>query len=288
LLTAIIVAYPTVWLAAGARGRYFMPIYPIVAVLIGLLVDRCSSAEVGTSQRRGWQQFTGAWCLIFGVGAFAIGAVAILPAGLGESMYQPRTFCMLFAANAFGCAAVLWKGLRHPSSFTAIGAISAVAVVATVSVGGAVVNVNVARWNNPIDEAAEARQIIPRGAKFVSLSPMEHRFLYYYGQNIAELPWPRNIGELPADVDYFCFMRTPKDTAAARMSGRGRTPYWTPGTLPFAWQELTAICIDRQVNTPTARQVVIGRVIRPIVAKVNDVTVPQRVIASRSDTPVRR
>ena len=36
LVTAMVVAYPTVWIASGARGRYFMPLYPVAAVLIAL------------------------------------------------------------------------------------------------------------------------------------------------------------------------------------------------------------------------------------------------------------
>ena len=47
---AVLVAYPTVWLAAGARGRYFMPLYPLVAVLIGIVIERCSTALHGDTQ----------------------------------------------------------------------------------------------------------------------------------------------------------------------------------------------------------------------------------------------
>ena len=54
---AFAVAYPTVWIAAGARGRYFMPLYPLVAVLIGLVIERCSIAAVGRYPRRAWHQF---------------------------------------------------------------------------------------------------------------------------------------------------------------------------------------------------------------------------------------
>ncbi len=61
LITAVLVAYPTVWLASGARGRYFMPLYPLVAVLIGLMIERCSLACIGSYPRRAWHQFLLLW-----------------------------------------------------------------------------------------------------------------------------------------------------------------------------------------------------------------------------------
>ena len=52
LTIPILIAFPTVWLAPGARGRYLMPLYPCIAVLVGLVVQRCSEAPAGTPWRR--------------------------------------------------------------------------------------------------------------------------------------------------------------------------------------------------------------------------------------------
>ncbi len=40
LVIAIAVAFPTCWFAPGARGRYLMPLYPCLALLVGLVVQR--------------------------------------------------------------------------------------------------------------------------------------------------------------------------------------------------------------------------------------------------------
>jgi hypothetical protein len=70
-------------------------------------------------------------------------------------------------------------------------------------------------------------------------------------------------------------MRTPGDTAKERDAGRGRTWYKTPGVLPFEWQEITSICVERQVYDDNPRVVVLGKIIRPLRAIASDVTIPQ-------------
>jgi hypothetical protein len=70
-------------------------------------------------------------------------------------------------------------------------------------------------------------------------------------------------------------MRNPGDTAAQRIAGRGRTWTTTPGTLPFAWEEVASICVERRIRGGE-RTVVLGRVLRPLRAMVSDATVPQR------------
>ena len=57
LAIALAVAYPTVWIVAGAQARYFMPLYPLIAVLVGLVIERCSVAALGRYPRRAWHQF---------------------------------------------------------------------------------------------------------------------------------------------------------------------------------------------------------------------------------------
>jgi 4-amino-4-deoxy-L-arabinose transferase-like glycosyltransferase len=288
LLTAIVVAYPTVWLATGARGRYFMPIYPLVAVLIGLLVERCSTATLGSSQRRGWQQFTLAWGLIVAVGAIVVGGVGLLPSQLNQAIYQPRSFCLLFAAGAVAAAAILWLNYRRPALFGPWSAVLAIVAVAGLSVSGAMVNVNTSRWNDPANFIVEVKALLPTDASLVSLTPIDHRFAYYYRTPITELDWPRTPADLPPNVDYFCFMRHVTDTAESRRAGRGRTWITTPGTLPFAWEELKATSVDRKTDTETATIVVFGRVVRPLRAEISDATVPQLRTAERTASTRRQ
>jgi 4-amino-4-deoxy-L-arabinose transferase-like glycosyltransferase len=281
LLVAIVVAYPTVWLAAGARGRYFMPLYPLTAVLIGLLIERCSQAAVGTSQRLAWRQFLVGWAIVTTLGALALAACGVLPGSLAASIYQPPEFCLPTGIVAMVAAALLWGAFARPARIAMSASIVALAGSAVLSCAGIKVNVNVTRFNNPVSAVAEFKQLVPSNIRLVSFSPAEHRFLYYFADPVTELGWPKTLADLPDDVEYFCFMRHPGDTAVARASGRGRTPYNTPGTLPFAWEEVKSICVDRQAQRNDIATVVLGRVIRPIRAQVSDATIPQTVLAQR-------
>ena len=52
LVLALAVTYPTVWFSAGARGRYYMPLYPCFALLAGIVVERCTAAGAATELAR--------------------------------------------------------------------------------------------------------------------------------------------------------------------------------------------------------------------------------------------
>jgi hypothetical protein len=157
-----------------------------------------------------------------------------------------------------------------------IAAVLTIAAFVGVAYAGVVINVNAGRWNDPTGTVAQFKSRLPRDATLVSLSPIEHRFAYYYQAPIAELDWPTEPSDLPPQVEYFCFMRYPGDTAERRAAGRGRTWTTTPGTLPFAWEEIAAICVERRIRDEAQPMVVLGRVVRPLQAAVSDATVPQR------------
>ena len=75
---------------------------------------------------------------------------------------------------------------------------------------GLVINVNTARWNNPATRHRRSKKTsCRRDVTLVSFSPIEHRFAYYYDAPIPELDWPTRLSDLPPNVDYFCFMRSP-------------------------------------------------------------------------------
>ncbi len=276
LVTALLVAYPTVWLASAARGRYFMPLYPAVAVLVGLLIECCASAPQDTSARRAWNRFILLWSAVIGAGALFVVGISLLPRGWAATLYQPRWFTILFATFAVVAVYGMWTSNRSRNDASPVRVVFAVACVMGLGVAGLLMNVNAVRWNDPTGAVAELAGQLPPGARLVSFTAIEHRFAYYYRRPIAEIPWPQTLVDLPADVDYFCFVRHWNDTAQLHIAGRGRSSYLTPGTLPFEWEEVMAICPDRQTETPTARSIVLGRVVRPLRAAVSDVSKPQR------------
>jgi 4-amino-4-deoxy-L-arabinose transferase-like glycosyltransferase len=276
LFTALAIAYPTVWFAAGARGRYFMPLYPLVAVLVGLVVERCACAAIGSYPRRAWHQFLTLWATLIGTSGLVIAGASLSMNAPASRFYQPRWFGIMFAILAAGALVLIWKSYRCTNHLRPIIAVVAIAIISGTGIAGFMVNANVARWINPSVDIAELKKQLPPGTNLASFSPIEHRFAYYFGDPIAELDWPRSEADIPQCLTYFCFMRQPGDTAEARAAGRGRSWYKTPGILPVEWEEITSVCVERQVyKGEPPRQVVLGRIVRPLRASISDVTAPQ-------------
>jgi 4-amino-4-deoxy-L-arabinose transferase-like glycosyltransferase len=270
LLVALAVAYPTVWLVAGAQARYFMPLYPLLAVLVGLVIDRCSVAVAGRYPRRAWHQFL----LLCGTLVVAVSIIALIPAQWALGTYQPVWFRLTLVAIVLTAVWTLWKCYRTSTRGTRLSAVAAIAVFAGLAYGGAMINANAARWNEPSAAVARVKELIGSATPLVSLTAIDHRFAYFYRDPIAELDWPREVGDLPPGVEYFCFMRNPGDTAQRREAGRGRRWTKTPGTLPFAWEEVATLCVERRLRNEPQRIVVLGRVVEPRQALVTDVTLP--------------
>jgi 4-amino-4-deoxy-L-arabinose transferase-like glycosyltransferase len=290
LAVALLVAYPTVWIAAGARGRYFMPLYPLVAVLVGLIVDRCSRAAVGQYPRRAWHQFLLLWSVIIAVGGFAVCVLSLMAAEYGGELRAQQTLGLACAVLAMFAVAVFWFSYRRATQLSPAFAVVTLAAFIGFAYASLKINADLARWNDPTRAIAELKSHLSPNSELVSFTPIEHRFAYYFAAPIAELPWPQAPADLPEGVEYFCFMRNPGDTAASRVAGRGRTWTTTNGTLPFAWEEVAAIPIERRIRSDderNERMVVLGRVIRPLQALTSDATVPQRKAAMRELTATR-
>ncbi|HEY4232002.1 MAG TPA: glycosyltransferase family 39 protein [Lacipirellulaceae bacterium] len=286
LLTSLAVAYPTVWIAAGGRGRYFMPLYPCAAVLIGITIDRCSMAVRSDYPRRAWHQFLLLCGALIVTNGLIFGVAGALPDHWLAALFQPRWFAISFAAAATLATYLAWRCYRSGSRRTCYVAITAIACMVGLAATGLMINVDVGHWNDLTGAVAGLKEKMPAGASLVSFSPIEHRFAFYYSKPIAELGWPLTLDDLPSDVDYFCFMRNEGDTAARRVCGRGRNWTTTPGTLPFAWEEIATLYSEREVSGELPRSVVLGRVVRPLRAEVSDATVPQAA-ASKSRLAAR-
>lgn len=289
LVTALLVAYPSVLLAAGARGRYFMPLYPCAAVLIGLIIDRCATAPRDCYPRRAWHQFLLLSGSLIVVSGLVFGTMSLLPGEAAHTLHQPRWLGFLLALLAAGVAYALWTCYRSASARTQTVAVTAIALFVGLAHTCVLINVHAARWNDPAQVVADLRSRVSSPDSLVSLGPIDHRFAYYYDAPIAVVDWPLEVDDLPGDVDYFVFMRYPGDTAERRTTGRGRIWWTTPGTLPFAWEEVASLCAQRRVNDGPNRMVVLGRVVRPLQAGRFDATAPHvKPVAARPSDETQR
>jgi len=244
LTICILIAFPTVWLPPGSRGRYFMPLAPCIAVLIGLVVQRCSESPSGTPWLRVWE-----WYLRSVAGVMVGAAMAVLGLGLlatpdEVAWAQPPLFALAYALVGIGGGTVLFRISRHGGA--ALGARAAVLLVAGfmgLTFTGVLTNKHL---NTSVDTAtavARLKQELPQGHRLVSRTRVHPLFVYYYREPIALVAWPDDGGTLEVEGTYFCFNRFPGSAAP----------------IPFAWEQIAAISVARSRVSRSQQDVVIGR-----------------------------
>ncbi len=272
LLLCLAITYPSVWLVAGARGRYYMPLYPCIALLIGWIAHVGMRAEYGGA-KRGWQAF------LLVISVLVVGMPLILaslwtlpslPLGEAHVPWMP-----LGAIAALGgiCAWWLSVGCRDVNKVIP-GTLALVAWLGFLYCG-VVMHVQRPGTNDITTQMQEVRETLG-DEPLVSLGPVFHRFAYYYKTTIPEHPWPLSTQELSGQVTYFCFDVVPSATPEVRSMGRGRSWELTHGTLPFEWQEVARVVCDPRVSDTPRRTVVIGRVVRDQSGNLTAVKVPMR------------
>ncbi|HEV3137778.1 MAG TPA: glycosyltransferase family 39 protein, partial [Pirellulales bacterium] len=246
LLAACAVAFPTCWLPASSRARYFMSLYPCVAPLVGLVIQRCWESSQDGWCPRSWDRY-----LLVGVGLIAICGFVVCTAhavggsylrGLGQSV--STGFTLAYAAAAVAAAtAILWSRRRHDHRRARTG-IFAVAGFVGLTYAGVVVNMQIQTSNDPSAAIARVRQMIPTGERLVSFDCIHHLFAFYFQQPIElhEL----TDHEVPFDTKatYFCFSEAP-DVEKIE--------------IPFAWDRLAVISCERIRSDNPLSKVVVGK-----------------------------
>jgi 4-amino-4-deoxy-L-arabinose transferase-like glycosyltransferase len=264
LIVALVVTYPTVWFAAGARGRYYMPLYPCLAVLVGLVVEHCAVRLAASLEQAFWKHFQRGAAIAVGVIGLGVALAGMVPLQPLQEIVQSVRFLAFWIPVVLVSAALLvWASLGRGELRTRIAVLSLAAFMA-VAHTGMLVNQR-AKKSHDIDPlVTQLKQQLEDG-RLISLGRVYHRFAYEFDEPIPQVDWPIESSDLPADVEYFCFDRRPGDTPESRSGSDARVPFSTPGTLPFAWEEITTIPCDPVQREVHNRSVVIGRVVRPTV-----------------------
>ena len=241
LLTCLATTFPSVWLATGARGRYYMPLYPIVAVMIGLVVDRCSRAEEGSSLRIGWQRY------LAGLGSAAlVAATGVLLAGwidlpIAAEIAQPPLFAWFFFASSLALAVSLT--VTRGSRSLRIGQFHILAIGLFLGLAhvGAVVNARARVAADIAGSVAQLKEQLPDDAHLVSLGIVHHNFRFHYQEPIPVVPWAEATGEGAPGVEYFCFDGPPEEARK----------------LPWQWRQVAVIPVQRNRTPEPGKSVVV-------------------------------
>ncbi len=245
-LCAWIVAFPTVWFACGGRVRYLMPLFPMVAVLIAIVIDEACHAAKATWLGRAWN----ASLRLSAVAGLAVAVFATTLTVLPVSFYSaPNRFHLfVYAAAAAVGAVVLWRSCATSSERTTRVAIMSVASVLGLSYVLPYMDMKVAMSCDAASQMHAITAQLPENAEMVSLGEVDHVFRYHFKRPIHKLA---THGEAP--TEYFCF----DDWSRAQLD------------LNFPWETVGEVCCDRNVDTHE-RYVIVGRRLPPSQARCPD------------------
>jgi 4-amino-4-deoxy-L-arabinose transferase-like glycosyltransferase len=256
LAVCLAVTFPSVWFAPYARGRYYMPLYPVIAVLVGIVADRCLHAvDVAgdTKLRAAWWRFNVGHAIASGVAAAAV----LVGWTSGAEWFDPlRQSAGLVIGTLVVVAAGTWVLWVHRSWQTPRAAqISVLTAAAVLGAWYTGLIVEARRQVQPdIDaEMAELRRHVPADRELVSFGRLHHAFLYHYGRLIPELPWP------PANPAAGSMNVAAGDVFCVSTERLAKKP------LPFAWEPLAEICCEGR-HTERAGTTIIGRRLPTIAA----------------------
>ena len=243
LVTCLAVTFPTCWLAPGAQSRYFMPLFPCLAPLLGLVPARCSGLRIGSSLRSAWD---GSLALV-AVLLAALGGVVLAASYLAwpriAPLSQPQAFALTYGLAALGAGAAAWRLRRRAAArWESVGVLSLAGFLGLTNTG-LVTNAFARKSENAALAVVRLKERYPECRHLVSFGPVHHLFAYYFAEPIALRPLPRTAADLEDKWQYFCFDRLGK----------------VPVNLPFPWEEVAAVSCDRY-RAPLAQwEVVVGR-----------------------------
>jgi 4-amino-4-deoxy-L-arabinose transferase-like glycosyltransferase len=242
-LLAIAVCLPSVWFAAGAKGRYFMPLFPCFAVLAGAVIERCWQMEPTANPRRAWNRF-----LLAAASAAACMGLLVVLASLVKirvlsPLAQPLPFAFVYGLVAIAAACCLVACRRATAARLGLVGLAALGLVLVCTSAGVAVNLRRALNADTAGDIDRLKQQLPAEVRLVSFGQISHAFAYHYGGMIPTVPWPESAAALGSDVEYFCF---------GQLNGE-------PGDLPFAWQRVAQISLDRTPRPVPERTVMVGR-----------------------------
>jgi 4-amino-4-deoxy-L-arabinose transferase-like glycosyltransferase len=241
MVLCLAVAFPSCWLPPESRGRYFMPLYPCLAILIGLAVEGCWLATPRDAVHR-WhlrmQHLTAVSMLVAGIG---LAVAATIPA-VRSVLLAAMPWWMI---GGYTTAAIALFALVEWSLYRTIvmrGSLATLALAAFLAVtyNGPVLSAIGQRSHDIEPQVARLKRQMPPDVSLVSLNSVHHLFAFYYRDAIPFVSLKQ--GE-PIDFTYFCFFQA-----------YDRTP-----DIPFDWEIVEVIPCDRHRRTEPIDKMVIGR-----------------------------
>jgi 4-amino-4-deoxy-L-arabinose transferase-like glycosyltransferase len=238
-------AFPTCWIPPEGQTRYFSPLYPCLAMLIGLLIDRCTKPDVPRRAARLWERYVQLASVVMLLsGAAVLLAPLFLAQHLEYRAWLERPPVALGYAGAVTVLALMtWRRRGAGDAIRVRTVVLAIACFMVLTLTGMATNLRIRRSADQGGAVARLKQLLPPNQPLVSIGHIDALFAYYYEAPIRTLAALSTADELPSWGElYFCFD-----------SEGGQRP-----CLPFAWEEVATIPMDRNRHQPPERAVVVG------------------------------
>jgi 4-amino-4-deoxy-L-arabinose transferase-like glycosyltransferase len=236
-----VVGFLPCWASPGGMTRYCLPLYPALALLVGVVVQRVSEVALSLRLSRAWAN-----CWRLYAGTFVILAAVIMGIRLGpridalQPWTQPIAICLVFLVVSAVAARFSSRTAATTDRRAIRGGVTALAGIVAIAYAGIIVNALVYRSANAPAAITALKNKLPAGTQLASLNGVHHLFAYLYGDPIDMHPWPTQDDP---SIDWFCFSAL----------GDCRGP------LPFRWQEVAVISMDRNQHDRPENVVVVGR-----------------------------
>jgi 4-amino-4-deoxy-L-arabinose transferase-like glycosyltransferase len=229
------------WSSPGGMTRYCLPLYPALALLVGIVAQRISEVALSLRLSRAWAN---SWRLYAGtlvmIAAVITGIKLAPPIDALRPWTQSVAACLTIVAVAVVSATIAVRaGVPADRRAVRNGALALAGFVA-LAYAGIIVNALVYRSSNAPAAIAALKNKLPAGTQMASLNGVHHLFAYLYSDPIDLHPWP---SQDDPRIDWFCFSAL----------GDCRGP------LPFRWEEVAVISMDRNQHDKPENVVVIGR-----------------------------
>ena len=244
LVTCLLVTLPTVWYTINSVTRYFVPLFPCLALLIGLALERSVVQARATWWPPTWQRFRDS-----AIGVIAFAAIALIGVAQYHDLIPGLTsspgWTLLFTVGGLSAASILWLS-RTGAPQGRGGRVQVLALAGFIGLAYLSLGLSVVIGNstNPSADVERVKQILPDDARLVSFGRVHHLFAYYYQQAIPQLPALENAAAAEG-VEYFCFAENREDPI--------------PVTIPFEWERVLTVSCDRARRADPIDRVVIGR-----------------------------
>ncbi|MFG0284246.1 MAG: ArnT family glycosyltransferase [Phycisphaerales bacterium JB039] len=248
LLLSMLVIFLPVWLAQGGHHRYVMPMYALMSAVAGIAVHRCLLDDFSTSLRRFWRDYLrcmGAAMLGLSLAyiAITIWAAITAPPVWVEMLQLPLPGAAAVAAVGLIGSAIVLRRARAEAPREVMAAVFCFAAFIAAWFNGPILAATIYKAEAIGPQVVAVRDSLPAGAQLISFEPLHHKFVYWYAEPIPILPWPASSADVPADLEYFAF---------TQLRGHERE-------LPFAWQQLASLNMDRTVQQDPENRVIVGR-----------------------------